>query len=84
MNSKQRRKDKRTWKYSVTVRAKDFGHYEEMWEWLKMRHGTNVHKCGWRDRHPDIHYDDYLDGTFAVIWEFLDKKKAVEFTLRWS
>ena len=83
MNSKQRRKDSRHWKYSVMIRAKDFEHYEEMWEWLKSKYGTKVHRCGWRDRHPLINYT-YVPGEwFNVVWQFTDEKKLVEFSLRW-
>lgn len=78
MNSKQRRKDKRLWKYSVKMTYRDYDHYDEMWNWLKERYGSKVNRCGWRDRHawyPAMDYD--------VVWEFVDQKKMVEFTLRW-
>ena len=84
MNSKQRRKDSRLWKYNVTINAKSFGHYEEMWEWLCNRFGSKVSRCGWRDRHPEIDYRDYDDGTFDVVWQFVNERDAIEFTLRWA
>lgn len=82
MNSKQRRKDKRAWKYSVKVLAKDYDHYEEMWNWLDKNYGRKIYKCGWRDRYPSDSY--FYSVTFEVIWQFTDQKKLVEFILRWA
>lgn len=84
MNSHQRKKDKRRWKYTVTVNTRSFRHYEEMWEWLENRFGKNSAKCGWRDRHPEYFHRDYSDGTFDVFWQFINERDAIEFTLRWS
>lgn len=80
MNSKQRRKDKRIWKYSVKIPYKDYDHYEEIWEWLKSHYGTNANRCGWRDRH-NYYLGVALDN---VEWQFQEQKKYVEFMLRWS
>jgi hypothetical protein len=84
VNSKQRRKDNRRWKYKFTIIAKDYEHYEEMWHWLDNMYGRNSYKCGWRDRHPINSELSYLDDDFFVVWEFTDQKKLVEFTLRWA
>jgi hypothetical protein len=78
MNSKQRRKDKRLWKYSVKMTYRDYAHYEEMWGWLKSRYGSKVYKCGWRDRHAWYPAQEY-----NVEWQFLEEKRMVEFMLRW-
>ncbi|MFY8211433.1 MAG: hypothetical protein ACOVLB_02025 [Candidatus Nanopelagicus sp.] len=85
MNSHQRRKDRKLWKYSVTLPFRDFDHYTEMWEWLAMRHGKKANTCGWRDRDPVTnsnwqHYDVYD----LVTWQFIKERDAIEFTLRWS
>lgn len=78
MNSKQRRKDKRLWKYRVKMTYTDYTDYDQMWNWLANKHGKKANRCGWRDRmgwYPAQEYD--------VIWEFNEQKKMVEFMLRW-
>jgi hypothetical protein len=80
MNSRQRRVDRRHWKYSVTLDLLDYDHYLEMWDWLKGRYGSTVSRCGWRDRSAYYGYDNSVDTT----WQFTDEKKYVEFMLRWS
>jgi len=80
MNSHQRRKDRRLWKYSVSTDLKDYNQYVEIWDWLKRSYTSKVRKCGWRDRHPYYRYYD----SFSIIWQFTDEKKLVEFLLRWS
>lgn len=83
MNSNQRRKDKRKWKFSVPVTCTHFGHYQEMWEWLADKYGTNVNKCGWRDRDNTTSFYTTYE-YFDIDWQFVDERKAIEFTLRWS
>ena len=62
MNSKQRRKDKRKWKYSVVTTSRDYDHYEEKWNWLKNHYSANAAKCGWRDRPlSEVDYIHWLD-----------------------
>ena len=82
MNSKQRRVDRRCWKYSVITYVDDYDNYTEMWSWLKQRHGTNVNQCGWRDRHLANLYTE-ADDTMPVKWEFIREKDALEFALKW-
>jgi len=79
MNSHQRRKDRRLWKYSVSTDLKDYNQYVEIWDWLKRSYTSKVCKCGWRDRPYYRYYD-----SFSIIWQFTDEKKLVEFLLRWS
>ena len=80
MNSRQRRKDKRFWKYSVKIILKNYDHYSEMWDWCKLQYGSINDRCGWRERG----YDDYLIyGNETIEWQFNDKRKYVEFSLRW-
>ena len=83
MNSKQRRKDRRLWKYKIKIVAKDFDHYAEMWDWLAINYGKIIDECGWRvkfDLECMHAYDEYMD----TVWIFNDKRKATEFTLRWA
>jgi hypothetical protein len=80
MNSKQRRVDRRLWKYSVPLTLRDYDHYLEIWDWLKERYSSNAARCGWRDR--NVHYTH--NDTIGSVWQFYDEKKLVEFMLRWS
>jgi hypothetical protein len=80
MNSRQRRVDRRLWKYSVDLYLADYGRYLEIWNWLTGRHGRNVTRCGWRDRAVEYRYDFSV----AATWQFTDEKKFVEFMLRWA
>jgi len=79
MNSKDRRKDRRAWKYSVatphvmmTGVAGMQDEYDAMWNWCKENFGSDARYCGWRDRE------------WGERWEFNDSKKAALFSLRWS
>ena len=79
MNSKQRRKDRKRWRYSVTIGYTDTSNwgddavvYQQIWDWCAKNFGTIVDRCGWRDR-------DCGDR-----WEFDCPKKAALFALRWS
>jgi hypothetical protein len=80
MNSKQRRVDRRYWKYSVPLTLRDYDQYIEIWNWLTSRYSSKVTRCGWRDRCVYHRSDDSLNTT----WQFNDEKKLVEFMLRWS
>lgn len=80
MNSRQRRQDRKRWRYSIVTVAQDWDHYNEMWQWLNVKHGRKVTQCGWRDRH-DM-YDN--DTNFEVRWEFDNERNATEFALRWA
>jgi hypothetical protein len=80
MNSKQRRKDKKRWKYHVTVKfpnnlsnwAEEGEFYLKMFNWCKENYGDNVERCGWRER------------KFGDLWEFDCPKKATAFALKWA
>ena len=78
MNSKQRRKDRKRWCYSVRINYPDSGWgsdeivYQQIWDWCAQNYGTLVHTCGWRDR-------DCGDR-----WEFDCPKKAALFALKWA
>jgi hypothetical protein len=79
MNSRQRRKDSRIWKYNLLVTPASYEHYEEMWTWLALNYGKKAGTCGWRDRHIWISGYEY-----EIIWQFCDKKKYLAFMLKWS
>ena len=79
MNSRQRRKDTRAWKYCITMTNKTYNEYCDMWNWLRQRYGGKVHWCGWRDRVEETNYFYY-----NIEWQFLKQKDAVEFALRWA
>ena len=81
MNSKQRRIDRRCWKYSVPTLCRDWDEYNDMWQWLGKRHGKKIYRCGWREKTSWV--DSYSD-RIQVTWEFRKEKDLVEFILRWS
>ena len=78
MNSRQRRRDRRLWKYRVVTATPHFQDYEDRWRWLDDLHGRNVNKCGWRDR------DQGQGPPFETTWEFVNERDAIEFALRWA
>ncbi len=76
MNSAQRRKDRRQWKYHVALSQEKVyaNDYNAMFDWCRDTFG-NGNKCGgWREAHNHI-------GTW---WEFTSDKKAALFALRWK
>lgn len=83
MNSKQRRKDRRQWKYTVNTIAKDYDHYIEMWNWLANAYGRKILSCGWRvkfELHTIYEYDESL----PMQWIFDNQHKASNFAMRWA
>jgi hypothetical protein len=79
LNSHQRKKDRKRWRYRVRVeypvtgsRADDEVMYQKIWDWCAEQYGTLVRTCGWRDR-------DCGDR-----WEFDCPKKAAYFALKWG
>lgn len=82
MNAKQRRQDRKLWRYSIATVARDWDHYNAMWEWLKSRHGANASRCGWRDRIMYRHYCNQEN--YQVVWQFTNEQNAIEFALRWA
>lgn len=83
MNSKQRRKDRRQWKYEVNTIAKDYDHYIEMWEWLSNTYGKKILRCGWRVKFFVSIIREY-DESFPIQWIFDDQQKASNFALKWA
>lgn len=81
MNSQQRRKDRREWRYHVDLGIRTFNEYVDMWRWLDQRHGRRILRCGWRDRIEEVDGDD---DRYHVVWQFLRERDAAEFALRWA
>jgi len=71
MNSKQRRADRKRWKYTVSINERrSFLDYDNMYDWCV----TNFKNTGdWREKH----------GHFGTCWQFVDSDKATAFALRW-
>lgn len=74
MNSKQRRKDRREWKYKIAVSATDLDQYMVIFDWCAKNFGGCVDD-GWRDPRE---YGDYAE------WKFNCPKKAALFAMRWQ
>jgi len=76
MNSAQRRKDARKWKYHVRLPYEkvDVNNYDTMWYWARDTWGNGKKCAGWREAHNHI-------GTW---WQFTSDKKAMLFALKWS
>ena len=75
MNSNQRRKDKRKWRYSVRYRYDSFSHdnYDEMWDWCVATFGNHSNRI-WREKHG--HIGDY--------WQFETEQAYLAFILRFG
>lgn len=73
MNSKERRKDKRKWKYSVRYAYTDCDRYDEMWDWLVATFGNKNGQC-WRECYG--HIGDY--------WQFDNEQAMTMFVLRFG
>lgn len=74
MNSKERRKDRRKWKYHV--RYPEYGDgpiYDERWDWCVATFGNTVGRC-WREKHG--HISDY--------WEFDNEQAYFAFVLKFG
>jgi len=81
VNSKQRRLDRRKWRYNVSVKTPSFQRYIDQWSWLDERFGRIIAECGWREHRENA---DCWDITGYSIWEFERERDASAFDLRWS
>jgi hypothetical protein len=79
MNSKQRRRDTRRWRWRVDPSWQENVHYLDdierynaIWSWCRDNYGIDVRYCGWRDR------------DCGRYWEFDDSQKAMMFKLKWG
>ena len=94
MNSRQRRRNLREYRFTVITDHDDYTSYLEAWEWLREHHGVSKHKKGesasWFERFEDdqrgLTTDQHARSPwyFRVRWYFKRKPAAVEFALRWS
>jgi hypothetical protein len=73
MNSNQRRKDKRKWKYNVRYTYTEWDRYDEMWNWLCATYG-NLKNHVWRERH----------GYIGDWWQFEDEEAMTMFVLKFG
>ena len=73
MNSHQRRKDRREFRYKVAVPSQEWDHYMSMFEWCQKNFGPCVDD-GWRDPR-------WLG---ERKWRFNCPKKAAVFAMRWQ
>lgn len=75
MNSNQRRKDRRKWRYSVRYRVDSFSweQYDEMWDWLVNTYGNFNGQC-WREKF----------GHIGSYWEFDNEEAMTMFVLRFG
>lgn len=73
MNSHQRRKNRREWKYVVQVYSQEWDHYIGIFKWCQQNFGITV-ASGWQDPRP----------TFDTRWKFNCPKKAAAFAMRWQ
>ena len=73
MNSKQRRKDRRTWIYEIESGSTDYSEYIEKFDWCGKMFGLTV-SDGWRTK----------NGSFGDVWQFNSEDKATLFALRWA
>jgi hypothetical protein len=77
MNSKQRRVDRKEWRYEVTIdEGKSFADYDAMFDWCVTNYGNSrgIGRNGWREKH----------GHFGTCWQFNNSRKAMAFALKWK
>jgi hypothetical protein len=76
MNARQRRTDRKRWKYHVTLTYEqaDRNGYDHMFDWCCDTFGNGVVCAGWREKHNYI-------GTW---WQFTNAEKAALFSLKWA
>ena len=82
MNSHQRRRDRRQWRYCSRQARHEVtrswtwdqavAEYMRRFDWCVEQWGDRVDRCGWRER------------GMGKRWEFDCPKKATLFRLRWS
>jgi hypothetical protein len=79
MNSKQRRKDRRMFKYSVRISndKRSANGYDNMFDWCTTTFGNSIRTqkiCSWREKH---HY-------VGTYWQFSTETGASLFALKWA
>jgi len=73
MNSNQRRKDKRKWKYHVAYEHTSQERYDQMWDWCVATFGNHIDRV-WREKHG--HVGDY--------WQFEDEQSMTLFVMKFG
>ena len=75
MNSKQRRRDERKWRYQVEIPYEKASRndYDTMFDWCQDMWGNGRKCAGWREKH----------GHVGTCWQFTSEEKAVLFAMRW-
>lgn len=78
MNSSQRRKNKRHYKYIVETDYVNYDHYCQAWDWCVSCFGNRTIKrprlLRWRETF----------GHIGTRWEFSREEDAVAFALKWK
>jgi hypothetical protein len=78
MNSKQRRKDYRLWKFEVMLSGEQRNQngYDAMFDWCVSTFGNKPFstKQNWREAHRH----------FGTCWQFTNQESATLFMLRWA
>ncbi len=76
MNARQRRADRKRWKYTVTVDDhRSYSEYDAMFDWCVANFGnTKASTNRWREKH----------GHFGTCWQFIDSAAATAFALKWK
>ena len=77
MNSKQRRQDKRRWKWTVplSLKQRNNNDYDQMFDWCVATYGNGAKRnVGWREAHRHV----------GTLWEFDQEQGAILFALRWK
>jgi len=77
LNSRQRRADRKEWRYEVTIGAENaFTNYDAMFDWCVANYGNTcgISPNGWREKH----------GYIGTCWQFNNSAKAAAFALRWK
>ena len=89
MNSHQRRKDRRQWRYVVHQRysigqtwAWHNQEYLVRFQWCQAQFGNKVNRCGWRSIY-NVPLET-IDGVKLHQWQFNCPKRAALFALRWA
>lgn len=93
MNSRQRRRKFREYRYNVCTEHDDYNGYIEAWEWLTKHYGPGQlqkknNAGGWFEVFDvdDVILDNQARSPwyFKVRWHFKKSATAIEFALRWK
>lgn len=77
MNARQRRADRKRWRYAVTIDdRRSFLDYDAMFDWCvaNFKNPPGGRGDRWREKH----------GHFGTCWQFTDSAAATAFALRWK